>query len=82
LRRFHATRSLPSSHSRAAISGHLESGALACDWLSIAAKGILSWVRSEDSPMACEDLLAGCFMDEQAPLAVPEFNRERALKYL
>ena len=32
--------------------------------------------------MACEDLVAGCFMDEQAPLAVPQFNRERALKYL
>jgi hypothetical protein len=32
--------------------------------------------------MACEDLVAGVFMDEQAPLAVPELNRERALKYL
>ncbi len=32
--------------------------------------------------MACEDLVARCFMDEQAPLAVPELNRERTLKYL
>jgi hypothetical protein len=32
--------------------------------------------------MACEDLVAGVFLDEQAPLAVPELNRERALKYL
>lgn len=32
--------------------------------------------------MACEDLLTGCFFDEQAPLAVPELNRERTLKYL
>jgi hypothetical protein len=32
--------------------------------------------------MACEDLVAQCFMDEQAPLAVPELNRERTLKYL
>jgi hypothetical protein len=32
--------------------------------------------------MACEDLVAQCFMDEQAPLAVPELNRERTLRYL
>jgi hypothetical protein len=32
--------------------------------------------------MACEDLVAQCFMDERAPLAVPELNRERTLKYL
>jgi hypothetical protein len=32
--------------------------------------------------MACEELLAGCFLDENAPLAVPELNRERTLKYL
>jgi lipase chaperone LimK len=32
--------------------------------------------------MACEDLVAQCFMDEQAPLAVPELNRERTLKFL
>jgi hypothetical protein len=32
--------------------------------------------------MPCEHLAVGCFVDEQAPLAVPEFNRERALKYL
>jgi hypothetical protein len=32
--------------------------------------------------MACEDLVAACFTDEAAPLAVPELNRERALKYL
>ena len=32
--------------------------------------------------MPCEDLVAQCFMDEQAPLAVPELNRERTLKYL
>ena|SRR5437016_4587284 len=32
--------------------------------------------------MACEDLLTECFFDERAPLAVPELNRERTLKYL
>jgi hypothetical protein len=32
--------------------------------------------------MACEDLVAACFADEVAPLAVPELSRERALKYL
>ena len=32
--------------------------------------------------MTCEDLVAQCFLDEQAPLAVPELNRERTLKYL
>jgi hypothetical protein len=32
--------------------------------------------------MACEDLVAQCFMDERAPLAVPELNREGTLKYL
>jgi len=32
--------------------------------------------------MNCEDLVAQCFLDEQAPLAVPELNRERTLKYL
>jgi lipase chaperone LimK len=32
--------------------------------------------------MACEDLVAQCFMDERAPLAVPELNRERTLTYL
>jgi hypothetical protein len=32
--------------------------------------------------MACEDLVAACFLDEAAPLAVPELNRERALQYL
>jgi hypothetical protein len=32
--------------------------------------------------MACEDLVAACFADEAAPLAVPELNRERALEYL
>jgi len=32
--------------------------------------------------MACEDLMAQCFLDEPAPLAVPELNRARALKYL
>jgi hypothetical protein len=30
----------------------------------------------------CEDFIAPCFMDEKAPLAVPELNRERTLKYL
>src|SRR4051812_11553084 len=37
--------------------------------------------RTED-PMACEDLVAQCFADPGAPLAVPELNRERALNYL
>jgi len=32
--------------------------------------------------MACEELLFACFLDEHAPLAVPELNRERTLKYL
>ena len=32
--------------------------------------------------MACEDLVVGCFLDDRAPLAVPELNRERTLKYL
>ena len=32
--------------------------------------------------MACDDLVAQCFMDEQTPLAVPELNRESTLKYL
>ena len=32
--------------------------------------------------MACEGLVASCFLDENAPLAVPELNRERTLKYL
>jgi hypothetical protein len=32
--------------------------------------------------MACEDLVAACFADEAQPLAVPELNRERTLKYL
>ena len=32
--------------------------------------------------MACEDFVAGCFLDENAPMAVPELNRERTLKYL
>jgi hypothetical protein len=29
--------------------------------------------------MTCEDLVAQCFLDEQAPLAVPELYRERTL---
>jgi hypothetical protein len=32
--------------------------------------------------MACEDLVLTCFLDPEAPLAVPQLNRERALKYL
>jgi hypothetical protein len=32
--------------------------------------------------MPCEELVAPCFADESAPLAVPELNRERALEYL
>jgi hypothetical protein len=32
--------------------------------------------------MTCEDLVGQCFLDEQAPVAVPELNRERTLKYL
>ena len=32
--------------------------------------------------MPCEDLVAQCFADASAPLAVPELNRECALKYL
>src|SRR5262245_50671329 len=32
--------------------------------------------------MACEDLVVGCLLADRAPLAVPELNRERALKYL
>ena len=32
--------------------------------------------------MTCEDLVAQCLLDEQAPLAVPELNRERTLKDL
>lgn len=32
--------------------------------------------------MACEELVFHCFMDENAPLAVPELNRERTLQYL
>jgi hypothetical protein len=32
--------------------------------------------------MPCEDLVVGCFLDDRAPLAVPELNRERTLKYL
>ena len=32
--------------------------------------------------MTCEDVIAQCFLDERAPLAVPELNRERTLKYL
>ena len=31
--------------------------------------------------MACEELLAGCFFDENAPMVVPDLNRERTLKY-
>jgi hypothetical protein len=29
--------------------------------------------------MACEDLVVGCFLDDRAPLAVPELNREGML---
>jgi hypothetical protein len=29
-----------------------------------------------------DDLAARCFFDENAPLAVPQFDRERALAYL
>ena len=32
--------------------------------------------------MSCENLVGACFLDERAPLALPELNRERALKYL
>ena len=32
--------------------------------------------------MPLDDLIAQCFMDEQASLAVSELNRERTLKYL
>ena len=32
--------------------------------------------------MTCEELVSACFLDETAPLAVPELNRERTLKYL
>jgi hypothetical protein len=32
--------------------------------------------------MTCEDLVVDCFLDKGAPLAVPELNRERTLKYL
>jgi hypothetical protein len=32
--------------------------------------------------MACEDLVRRCFVDDAAPLAVPEFSRERAIAYL
>jgi hypothetical protein len=32
--------------------------------------------------MMCEDFVAQCFMDERPPLAVPELNRKRTLKYL
>lgn len=30
----------------------------------------------------CEELLADCFLDPNAPPAVPEVNRERTLPYL
>ena len=36
----------------------------------------------KDPAVACEDLVAQCFIDEQAPLAVPELNRESTLRYL
>jgi hypothetical protein len=36
----------------------------------------------KDPGVPCEDFIAPCFMDEKAPLAVPELNRERTLKYL
>ena len=32
--------------------------------------------------MTCEDLVVACFLDDRAPLAVPELNCERTLKYL
>jgi hypothetical protein len=32
--------------------------------------------------MPCDDLLTACFFDENAPLAVPQLNREPALAYL
>jgi hypothetical protein len=32
--------------------------------------------------MACEDLVAQCLRDGQAPLAVPEVNREHTLRSL
>ena len=31
--------------------------------------------------MACEDLITACFLNDDAPLVVPELNRERTLKY-
>ena len=34
----------------------------------------------KDPAVACEDLVAQCFIDEQAPLAVPELNRESTLR--
>ena len=30
--------------------------------------------------MTCEDLVVACFLDDRAPLAVPELNRERTLE--
>ena len=30
----------------------------------------------------CEELLADCFLDPNAPLAVPELNREPTIRYL
>ena len=32
--------------------------------------------------MPCEELVAGCFAGEQAPFALDDVARERALKYL
>ena len=32
--------------------------------------------------MTCEDLVTQCFLDERAPLVVPELNHGRTLKYL
>ena len=43
----------------------------------------VSRVRRVRRPlMTCEDLVVACFLDDRAPLAAPELNRERTLKYL
>lgn len=39
-------------------------------------------IQSGRKAMACEDLITACFLNDDAPLAVPDLNRERTLKYL
>jgi hypothetical protein len=64
------------------VSGSSISAGLPHVFLRLYAPSSRTTIELGCKAMACEDLITACFLNDEAPLAVPELNRERTLKYL